>query len=78
MELIPNASRWYRMSSVQIMAAAGALQLLIETKPDLVATVLPGAWAQRATLVLMAVGIVARVIQQPSVSGGGGPGEPTK
>lgn len=67
--LIPNARRWWRMASVQMMAAAGALQVLVETQPALVTSVVPQEWVPRITLGLVLAGIFLRLVQQPAVSG---------
>jgi len=67
MKLIHNWRRAWRMLSVQMMAAAAALQAAWETNPEAVKAVLPPSWVPYITVGLLVLGIAGRVVQQPKV-----------
>jgi hypothetical protein len=62
MQLIDNASKLLKMTSVQVAGAAGALAIAEQVLPELQGIIPPAAYAVLSILV-----IVARAIKQPSL-----------
>lgn len=69
MKLIDNASKAWRMISVQAMVAAGAVQLAWESLPPSLLAAVPPDVVKHVTLGLLALGIVGRLVKQVGVSG---------
>ena len=69
MKLIDNASKAWRMISVQAMVAAGAVQLAWESLPPSLLAAVPHDVVKHVTLGLLALGIVGRLVKQGGVSG---------
>jgi len=67
--LIHNWRKAWRMLSVQAMAVAGAVQAAWAVLPDDMKTTVPPTLVQWLTLVLLALGIGGRVIDQPKTKG---------
>lgn len=67
MKLVDNWRAAPRMLSVQLMALALALQAAGGALPPEVLATLPEGAQRWITLVLLAAGILARVLQQPSL-----------
>lgn len=62
MQLIENASKLLKMTSVQVAGLAGALAIAEQVLPQLEGVIPPAAYAVLSVLV-----IVARAIKQPSL-----------
>ncbi len=62
MQLIDNASKILKMTSVQVAGVAGALAIADQVLPQLQGVIPPAAYAVLSVLV-----IIARAIKQPSL-----------
>lgn len=68
MKLIENWRKWWRMFSVQAMLIATAIQAAwVHIPPEMAATI-PEGWVRWATIALLVLGAVGRLIEQPKVS----------
>ena len=70
MKLIDEWNKAWRMVSMQAMVAAGAVQLAWESLPPSLLASVPPDVVKYVTLVLLALGIVGRLVKQDGVSGG--------
>lgn len=68
MKLIRNWRKVWRMFSVQAMAVATAVQGTWVLIPDEMKATLPEFMIQGVTMTLLVLGIVGRLVVQPSVS----------
>lgn len=68
MQLIPEWKRALRMFSVQAMILAGAIQGAWVALPAEMQETIPDGWVRIGTIVLMALGVVGRLVYQPKVS----------
>ena len=67
MKLIENASKWWRMFSIQAMALAGAIQMAWLAMPEDLKSSIPSDMVQWVTFTLLILGTVGRLIKQDSV-----------
>lgn len=67
MKLIENASKWWRMFSIQAMTLAGAIQMAWIALPEDMKTSIPADAVQYVTFVLLILGTAGRLIKQDSV-----------
>lgn len=68
MKLIDEAKHAWKMLSVQAMAAAGALQGAWAVIPDDMKAVIDHRIVSGATITLLVLGILGRLVKQDSVS----------
>lgn len=64
MRLIDDARRWWRMLSMQAMGAAVALQGAWQAAPDDMKASVPHSWVSWATMALLVLGMVGRLVDQ--------------
>lgn len=64
MKLVDDAKQAWKWISVQSMAAAVALQGAWEFIPDDMKASIPHSWVTYATLGLLALGLVGRLVKQ--------------
>lgn len=64
MRLIEDAKRCWRMLSMQAMAAAVALQGAWAAAPDDMKATIPHQWVSWATMALLALGMLGRLVKQ--------------
>jgi hypothetical protein len=67
MKLIPNWKKAYKMISVQAMTLALAIQGAWQTLPPAMLASINPTLVTTITLVLLGLGILGRVVTQPSV-----------
>jgi hypothetical protein len=67
---VDNWKDWWKMWSVRLLAVIVALQVVWETKPELVTALMPAEWVPRTTMALALVAAVSRVLKQTAVSSG--------
>lgn len=63
-QIVDNVKTAWRWFSVQAMALAGAIQGAWLFMPEDLKTSIPSNWVQYLTIVLLALGIVGRVVKQ--------------
>lgn len=68
MKLIPEWRRCLRMFSVQAMLVAGAIQGAYIALPADMQETIPDNWMRALTFVVLGLGAVGRLIEQPKVS----------
>lgn len=66
MNLVSYASKWYKLASVWVFAAIGVLTAV---QPYLADLGVPTSFQTGVTIALAGLGVVARVIKQPTVTG---------
>lgn len=66
-KLVPEARNWWRMFSVQAMIAAGAIQGAWVALPIEFQQTIPDTWLRVATGVIVALGVIGRLVDQPKV-----------
>lgn len=67
MKLVDEAEKWWRMFSIQAMVLAGAIQgAWVFIPPEMQATI-PQSWLRAATIALLVLGVVGRLVDQPKV-----------
>ncbi len=67
MKLIENASKWWRMFSIQAMTLAGAIQMAWLALPEDLKSSIPSDMIQWVTFTLLILGAAGRLIKQDSV-----------
>lgn len=67
MKLIENASKWWRMFSIQAMTLAGAIQMAWLGLPEDLKSSIPSDMIQWVTVTLLILGTAGRLIKQDSV-----------
>lgn len=65
MNFVPYASKWYRLASVWVFAGIGVLSA---AQPYLADMGVPASVQGYVTMALAGLGVVARLIGQPSVT----------
>lgn len=70
-QLIPQWKRCWRMFSVQAMVLAGALQAAWAALPPEMMETIPEPWVRGITITLLVLGVIGRLVVQPTVSGEG-------
>lgn len=71
MKLIPQWKRCLRMFSVQAMVLTGAVQGAWVALPAEMKASVSDDWMRYITIALMVVGVIGRLVVQPTVSGEG-------
>lgn len=67
MKLIENASKWWKMFSIQAMTLAGAIQMAWLAMPEDLKSSIPSDMVQWVTFTLLILGAAGRLIKQDSV-----------
>ena len=68
MKFIDNASQWYRMHSIQAMAACAGVLATYESLPESLKKEVPSSYVHYFVLGMLALGFFGRLVQQPSLS----------
>lgn len=68
MRLIDEWRKCWRMFSVQSMVLAGAIQGAWVFIPAEMQATIPDGWLRWATIALLALGVIGRLVDQPKVS----------
>lgn len=68
MTLIPNIKQAWKMFSIQAQALNAALLVSWQTLPLSFQTVLPVQYLLIIAVVLLVLGVIGRVIQQPTIN----------
>lgn len=67
MKLIDNAKHWYKMFSIQAQIAAGAVLGAWQVIPDDLKNTLPHNTVYIASMSLLVLGIIGRLVKQDSI-----------
>jgi hypothetical protein len=68
MKFIDNVGQWYRMHSIQAMAACAGVVATYETLPESLKKEVPSSYVHYFVLVMLALGFFGRLVQQPSLT----------
>jgi len=71
MKIIPEWRKAHRMLSVQCMTLASSLLVTWEVLPNDLKASIPQPWVRYGAIALLVLGVVGRLVKQPSVSGKG-------
>ena len=64
MKLVPDAGRAWTWFSVQAMTVAAAIQGAMLALPPEMAARIPDAWADAASMAVLILGIIGRLVKQ--------------